>query len=192
MLLVEPKTHSVRSSACKGFTHTSANKIRFLAASSLFAFRQSIIVSIRGLGFWRAIWPSEDISWSKFGSTPGPQTRSTRASGWPRSVMHWLIFWSVCSMNWLCGISLLCTKYVRAAHSGEKMMQRIFAHCLQLVRVLVVTGLRPMVVMTLPRRSPALHSFQLACSRSVENRPVIRNYCCSGTGVASHSTARRV
>lgn len=79
---------------------TFARCIRAPAALSLLSFRHSIIVSIGGLGLWRAMWPSADMSWSKLGSTPGPQTSSTLASGWPRSVMHWLIFESAWLMNW--------------------------------------------------------------------------------------------
>jgi hypothetical protein len=73
--------------------------VRCLEASSLLAFRHSMMESISGFGAGRAMCPSAAMSWSKLGSTPGPHTSSTRASGWPRSVMHWLIFCSAWPMK---------------------------------------------------------------------------------------------
>jgi hypothetical protein len=84
---------------------TLSNRDRCLDASSLLAFRQSIIESISGFGAGRAMCPSAAMSWSNLVSTPGPQTNSTRASGWPLSVMHWLILssaWPMKELNKWC------------------------------------------------------------------------------------------
>ena len=79
---------------------TVCSCVRSFDASSLFALRQSMMVSIKGFGLCRAMWPRAAMSWSKLGSTPGPQMNSTSASGWLRSVvMHRMIFWSAWLMN---------------------------------------------------------------------------------------------
>lgn len=60
-------------------------------------------------------------------------------------------------------------------------MQSILAHRLQLVRVLVVTGLRAVVIVSLPRRPPALHPLGLA-SRRMGLGPLVRHRSIHSSG----------
>lgn len=85
----------------EGGLHTGSFVIcRAVIAASPFAFRQTMMVSINGFGFCLAICPSAEISWSKFGSAPGPQTSSTGASDSPSLSMAWLILLSAWPTNY--------------------------------------------------------------------------------------------
>lgn len=83
------------ASSHEGELHTCSLVICLaVIAASPFAFRQTMMVSIKGFGFCLAICPSAEINWSKFGSAPGPQTSSTGASDSPSFRMAWLILLS--------------------------------------------------------------------------------------------------
>jgi hypothetical protein len=96
------------------------------AASCLF-LRHNIKVSIKGLGFWRAMWPRADMSWSRAGSTPGPHIASVLNSNFCAAFKHWVILWSASAMNYW-GQTQFQQHLFLAAYGIKKMMQRIFAH----------------------------------------------------------------